>query len=94
MVFDGYFLYDPEAEKLLAKTKESLENKITHNESAMVVIMALGGRYDSEIDRAKVKEVAALLELIKARKELQAATVKENRRDRDAEASLRALFGI
>lgn len=94
LLFDGYFLHDPEAEELLLQTKESLEEKINRNESALVVIMALGGQYDSGIDRAKVKEVAALLELIKARKELQAATIRENRRDRDAEASLLALFGI
>lgn len=94
IVFDGYFLHDPEAEELLTRAKESLKEKIQRNESALPVIMALGGRYDSEIDRAKVKELEALLSLLGARKELQTATLKESRRDRDAEASLQALFGI
>lgn len=94
LVFDGNFLYDPDIEKLLTQTKQSLEQKINRNEAALPIITAMGGRYDGEVDRAKVKEVTALLDLIKARKGLQNATERENRRDRDAEASLRALFGI
>ena len=94
LVFDGYFLHDPEAEELLHKTKESLSEKINHNESALTVILALGGRYDSDIDRAKVEELDALIALLKARKKLQTATVRSSQRDRDAEAAILALFGI
>lgn len=94
LLFDTYFLQDAYAEDLLTQTQKSLEEKIITNESALTVILALGGRYDSDVDRAKAEETAALLGLLRARKKLRSAVERENRRDKDAEASLLALFGI
>lgn len=92
-LFDGLFLYDENIEKMLEETKKSLEEKILHNESLLPVIMAMGGNYDSDIDRAKVKEIEALQQLLKARKNLQKATEKEKTKKRDC-ANLMALFGL
>lgn len=71
-VFDGLFLYNDKAEELLQETKSSLEEKVLRNESCLPVIIAMGGSYDSNVDRAKIKEIEALQQLLKARKSLQA----------------------
>lgn len=93
LVFDGLFLYEADAEQLLNDVKKSIEEKILHNESALPLIIAMGGNYDSDIDRAKVKQVDALLELVKARKNLQKATEKEHKKKADYSQVL-ALFGL
>ena len=93
LVFDSLFLFEEDAEQLLNDTKESLEEKILHNESALPLIIAIGGNYDSNIDRAKVKQVDALLELVKARKNLQKAIEKGHKKKADYSQVL-ALFGL
>lgn len=92
LVFDATFLLDEKTEKLLNNTKKALEKKIAHNEACLPVILAMGGNYDSGVDRAKVEEINALLELIKARKNLQKATEKEF--TKKTEAQVRAIFGL
>ena len=93
-LFDAYFLHDPDVEQLLVQTKESLEKKILHNEGALVVITALGGKYRGDIDRAKAEEVTALLDLLRVRKKLQKASLEENIRTRNDETLLKEMFGI
>lgn len=93
IVFDGLFLHEEDTEYLLTETQKSLEEKISHNESALPLIIAMGGNYDSDIDRAKVEEIKALLNLIKARKKIQEATEKTYRKNK-TNAELRALFGL
>ena len=92
LVFDATFLLDEKTEKLLNDTKKALEKKIAHNEACLPVILAMGGNYDSGVDRAKVEEINALFELIKARKNLQKATEKEF--TKKTEAQVRAIFGL
>lgn len=93
-LFDSFFLHDTEAEALLMQTKESLEDRILHNESALVIIAAMGGKYNGKIDRAKVRELAALLDLLRARKDLRTASLEENKRARNDEALRGELFGV
>lgn len=93
IVFDGLFLHEEDAEQLLTDLKKHLKNKISRNETALPVIMAMGGNYDSDIDRAKVQEVDALLNMIKARKNLQKAEEAEHKK-KNNNAELLALFGL
>ena len=93
LVFDGLFLHEEDAEDLLKEVQKSLEEKISHNETALPLIIAMGGNYDSDIDRAKVEETKALLNLIKARKKLQEAIEKTHRKN-NSNAALLALFGL
>ena len=51
----------------------------------------MGRDYDSTVDRAKVNELTALLDLIKARKNLRAAVENERKRKVDKTDMLRQL---
>lgn len=93
LVFDGLFLMNENAEEFLQETKSSLEEKVLHNESCLPIIIAMGGNYDSDIDRAKIKEVEALQSLLKARKNLLKATEKEKTKKVN-NADILALFGL
>lgn len=93
-LFDAYFLDDEHAEELFLKTKTSLNEKISHNEAALPVIYAMGGRYNSEIDRAKVKEIDALIRLLQARKEVRKATIEEADKENENKELLKTLFGL
>ena len=61
------------------------------NESALAVIIAMGGDYDSGVDRAKVKEITALTDLINARKILKNAIVEEDKRKKHKSEELKRL---
>lgn len=52
---------------LLDEALKTLKEKISFNESALPVIIALGGDYDSSEDKCKVETLNALTALIKAR---------------------------
>lgn len=93
LVFDGLFLHEEDAEQLLNDVKKSLEEKISRNETALTLILAMGGNYDSGVDRAKVEQIDALLDLVKSRKNLQKATEAEHRKN-SRNADLLALFGL
>jgi hypothetical protein len=93
LVFDGLFLHENDTEQLLAEVQKSLEEKIQHNETALALIIAVGGSYDSDVDRAKVEETKALLNLIKARKQLKEATEKASRKT-TVNREVLALFGL
>ena len=94
IMFDGLFLYTENAEELLTEARESLKEKILRNESALPVIMAMGGNYDSDIDNAKVEELNALLGLLKARQHLRQETIQKNKRNDTNTELLSRMFGI
>ena len=94
LVFDGLFLHDEEAETLLQEALSSLKEKVLHNESCLPVILAMGGTYDSNVDRAKIKEIEALVSLVEARKKLQKETEKERSRKKQNINALSFMFGI
>ena len=88
---DNLFIEEDLCEEFLALTKKRLEEHISINESALAVIIAMGGDYDSTVDRAKVNELTALLDLIKARENLRAAVENERKRKVDKTDMLRQL---
>lgn len=94
LFFDGLFLHDEDAGGLLEHTRQSLKEKISRNVSASIIITALGGDYDSDIDNAKVEELDALIKLLSARQKLRRATLRRHEeKGKNAEA-LASLFGI
>ena len=92
--FDAMFITEEEIEELLLDTKNSLEEKINRNESALICITALGGRYDSGLDKAKLNEVKAILDLIKARKDVRDITIEQARDKNRNDKLLKDLFGV
>ena len=79
---------------LLEETKTHIADKISHNESAMVIITALGGTYDSTEDKCKLKTMDLLIELIKTRIELKQEKIKQSQRKTNNQNILKQLFGI
>lgn len=53
--------------ELLEKAKNTLKNHISRNMSALPIIMACGGNYDSMEDEMKLKTLDLLIELMKTR---------------------------
>ena len=49
-----FVTFSDEEMQLLYETKQSLRDKIRHNEAAFPMILALGGNYDSELDKLKL----------------------------------------
>lgn len=88
---DNLFIEEDLCEEFLLITKRKLEDKILHSETTLPVLLAMGRDYDSTIDRAKVNELTALLDLIKARKNLRAAVENERKRKVDKTDMLRQL---
>lgn len=86
--FDCFFLEDEKCVELLALTKKSLEEHILKNESALAVIIAMGGDYDSGVDRAKVNKITALTDLINAKKVLKKQL---SRKKKETDIKLRCL---
>ena len=88
---DNLFIEEDHCEDFLLLTKKSLEDKILHSETALPVLLSMGCDYDSTVDRAKVNELTALLDLIKARKNLRVAVENERKRKVDKTDMLRQL---
>lgn len=91
--FDLMFLIDGNSEQLLSDTLKSLKDKINRNKSALPLIIAMGGHYESGIDRAKIDEVESLLNLLKARKKLRVETQTSYEKQKN-NLELLSLFGI
>lgn len=79
---------------LLEEAKKTLQSKISHNESALAVILALGGDYDSSEDRLKVKTLNCLIDLVKIRLEYKNARIKQEENKINRIRALNDLFGI
>ena len=93
LIFDATFLTEEDTEQLLQETRESLKEKISFNNSALPVIMAMGGNYNSDIDTAKVEEISALLNLVRARKKLRDETLAEMEHTSSMNEALK-MFGL
>lgn len=78
--------------ELLKEAKESLEEKISINNSALPLILACGGNYDNTEDRMKIKTLDCLIELIKARKEYKEEKIKALEEQKNKQEVLK-LFG-
>lgn len=92
-LFDLMFIYESRQEEMLKKLCEALEEELSFREGAMIVAVALGRRYDSAVDRAKLEECCALLKLIEARKTLRKATLDAAEEDERKENIFKNLFG-
>lgn len=62
--------------EILEKSKEKLEEKILHNNSALPLIYALGGDYDDTEDRMKIETLEGLISIIKSRNEYKDKAIK------------------
>ena len=79
--------------KLLEEAKENLENHISHNMSALPIIMACGGNYDSMEDEMKLKTLKLLIELIKTRIEYR-ENIKKQKESEKNKKEILELFGL
>lgn len=62
--------------EILEESKEELEERILHNNSALPLIYALGGSYDSAEDEMKIESLEGLINIIKARNEYKDKIMK------------------
>lgn len=92
--FDMIFMENEEIEEMLEETKNSLKEKINRNNSGLIIITALGGQYDDNEDLAKVRELEAILSLIKTRKELKDIAIEKLERAENNTQLLKDLFGV
>ncbi len=65
---------------IMLESKEALEEKISYNQSAMALICALGGNYDSSEDEMKIETLNCLIKIIKVRNEYK-EKVKQQKAD-------------
>lgn len=79
--------------KLLEKAKKELENHISRNMSALSIIMACGGNYDSMEDEMKLKTLDLLIELMKTRIEYREKLKDQKENDKNKEDILK-IFGL
>lgn len=94
MILDIQFVsFTDEEIELLEETKESLRSKISHNEAAFPMILALGGNYDGELDRLKLDSLNHLITLIKNRRELQ-FYLRDKRKQDFANKEILKMFGV
>lgn len=79
--------------ELLEKAKKELENHISKNMSALPIIMACGGKYDSMEDEMKLKTLDLLIELMKTRVEYREKLKEQKENDKNKEDILK-IFGL
>lgn len=79
--------------ELLEKAKNTLENHISRNMSALSIIMACGGNYDSMEDEMKLKTLDLLIELMKTRIEYREKLKDQKENDKNKEDILK-IFGL
>ena len=79
--------------ELLDEAKETLENHISKNMSALPLIMACGGNYDSMEDEMKLKTLDLLIELMKTRIEYREKLKDQQKNNKNKEDILK-IFGL
>lgn len=78
---------------LLDRTKKELENKISKNMSALPIIIACGGNYNSMEDEMKLKTLNLLIELIKTRIKYR-EVLKEQQVNNKNKKDILEIFGL
>jgi len=63
--------------EIMLESKQALEDKISYNQSAMALICALGGDYDSSEDEMKIETLNCLIKIIKVRNEYKEKAIKK-----------------
>lgn len=79
--------------ELLDEAKKTLKNHISYNMSALPLIMACGGNYDSMEDEMKLKTLDLLIELMKTRIEYREKLKDQKENDKNKEDILK-IFGL
>ena len=79
--------------ELLEHTKKVLEDRISTNMSALPIIMACGGNYDSLEDEMKLKTLELLIILIKTRINYREELIKRQKQNLNKQEILK-IFGI
>ena len=77
--------------EILIESKEALKEKISRDESAMALIFALGGNYDSSEDEMKIETLDCLIRIIKARNKYKNKVLEEKEKMKKRQETLRAL---
>ena len=77
--------------EILIECKDSLKEKISRNESAMALIFALGGNYDSSEDEMKIETLDCLIRIIKARNKYKNKILEEKEKIKKRQEALRML---
>lgn len=77
--------------KILIESKEALKEKISMNESAMALILALGGNYDSSEDEMKVETLDCLIKIIKVRNKYKEKVLEQKEQIKKRQEALKML---
>ena len=77
--------------EILIECKDSLKEKISRNESAMALIFALGGNYDSAEDEMKIETLDCLIRIIRARNKYKNKVLEEQEKMKKRNEALKML---
>lgn len=77
--------------EILIESKEALKEKISRNESAMALIFALGGDYDSSEDEMKIETLDCLIKIIRARNKYKNKVLEKQEEMKKRQETLRIL---
>lgn len=77
--------------EILIESKEALKEKISRNESAMALIFALGGDYDSSEDEMKIETLDCLIKIIRARNKYKNKVLEKQEKMKKRQETLRIL---
>lgn len=77
--------------EILIECKDSLKEKISRNESAMALIFALGGNYDSSEDEMKIETLDCLIRIIRARNKYKNKVLEEQEKMKKRNEALKML---
>ena len=77
--------------EILIESKEALKEKISRNESAMALIFALGGNYDSSEDEMKIETLDCLIRIIKARNKYKEKVLEQREQIKKKQEALKML---
>lgn len=77
--------------EILIESKEALKEKISRNESAMALIFALGGDYDSSEDEMKIETLDCLIKIIRARNKYKNKVLEKQEKMKKRQETLRML---
>lgn len=77
--------------EILIESKEALKEKISRNESAMALIFALGGDYDSSEDEMKIETLDCLIKIIRARNKYKNKVLEKQEEIKKRQETLRIL---
>lgn len=77
--------------EILIESKEALKEKVSRNESAMALIFALGGDYDSSEDEMKIETLDCLIKIIRARNKYKNKVLEKQEEMKKRQETLRIL---